>query len=113
MSFLERLRRLMQGEEPPVVSEGKEGECPSASTRHITCAQALEKINEYLDGELDDVTHEEVAEHFRVCKRCFPHLRLEERFREALRRSQEGEACPDHVKTQVLELLAAEAGDLD
>jgi anti-sigma factor (TIGR02949 family) len=72
--------------------------------------EALEKVHEFLDGELDSVSHQEVTQHFEMCQKCYPHLRLEERFREALQRSKGDEVCPEHVKSQVLELLAAEAG---
>ena len=75
--------------------------------------EAAAKLQEYLDGELDGVTHEEVARHFAMCQKCYPHLRLEERFRTLLQRSQENEACPEHVKKQVLDLLAAEAKKSD
>ena len=75
--------------------------------------EAMEKLQEYLDGELEDIPHQEVAQHFSVCKRCYPHLRLEERFRSLLQRSQEKEACPENVKKQVLDLLAAEAKKSD
>jgi anti-sigma factor (TIGR02949 family) len=71
--------------------------------------EAMEQLHEYLDGELDEVSHEEVARHFSICQRCYPHLRLEERFRDLLHGSQDAEACPEHVRRQVLELLAAEA----
>jgi mycothiol system anti-sigma-R factor len=72
--------------------------------------EAMAKVQEYLDGELDGVSHEEVAQHFSMCKRCYPHLRLEESFKDLLRRSTEEEGCPEHVKAQVLELLSQEAG---
>jgi len=72
----------------------------------------MAKVHEYLDGELDGSSHEEVAYHFSICQKCYPHLKLEERFRELLQRSQAGEACPEHLKEQVLELLAAEATEL-
>jgi len=72
--------------------------------------EAMAKVQEYLDGELDGVSHEEVAHHFSICQRCYPHLRLEERFRELLHRSQADEACPETLKEQVLELLAEEVG---
>ena len=72
--------------------------------------QAMDQLQEYLDGELDDISHEEVAHHFSMCKRCYPHLKLEEQFRGLLRRSQEDEACPEHLRKQVLELLDAETG---
>ena len=68
----------------------------------------MKRLHEYLDGELDGVSHEEVAHHFSICQRCYPYLRLEERFRDLLHRSQVGEACPEHLRKQVLELLAAE-----
>jgi mycothiol system anti-sigma-R factor len=90
---------------PPAEEEGES----FPACEEITCAEALERVHEYLDGELGDVSHEEVARHFSMCQRCYPHLHLEERFRDLLHRSHEGEACPDHLKEQVLELLAAEA----
>jgi len=68
-------------------------------------------VHEYLDGELSGVSHEEADHHFSICQKCYPHLRLEERFRELLHGSQEGEACSERLKEQVLELLAAEAGE--
>ena len=72
--------------------------------------QAMEQLQEYLDGELEHISHQEVAHHFSMCKRCYPHLKLEERFRGLLNRSQEEEACPEQLREQVLELLAAETG---
>jgi mycothiol system anti-sigma-R factor len=72
--------------------------------------EALERIQEYLDGELSQVSHQEVAHHFSVCQRCYPHLRLEEQFRELLSRSHENAHCPEHVRGRVLELLSTEDG---
>ena len=112
MSFLDRLKQLLGSSGPSPSPSGNSGDGSSAC-KSITCMEAVAKVQEYLDGELDGVSHEEVAHHFSVCQRCYPHLRLEERFRDLLHRSQEGEGCPDTVKEQVLELLAAEAGDTD
>jgi anti-sigma factor (TIGR02949 family) len=109
MSFSERLKRLLWGGEAPTPTSREEEESHPA-VRAITCMEALERVQEYLDGELDHVSHEEVTQHFDKCKRCYPHLRLEERFRDLLHRSQKKEACPEHLKEQILELLAAEAG---
>ena len=107
MNFFDRLRRLLGGSEPSVSPSGGEGMVATAP-KMLTCMEAAAKLQEYLDGELDGVSHEEVAHHFSICQKCYPHLRLEERFRSLLQRSQENEACPEHVKKQVLELLAAE-----
>ncbi len=109
MSFFDRLRRLLGSSQKSRSRAGGNGK-PSSDVDPITCMEALERVQGYLDGELDDVSHEEVTLHFSMCKRCYPHLKLEERFKELLHRSTEEEACPEHVKSQVLELLAQEAG---
>ncbi|MGW8268585.1 MAG: zf-HC2 domain-containing protein [Longimicrobiales bacterium] len=108
MSFADRLKRLLTGggTDLPHPAEG-EGEC--GTCRPISCAEAIERIHEYLDGELEEAAASDVAHHFRVCQQCFPHLRLEERFREALRDAQRTEKCPDLLRAQVLELLSVEA----
>jgi len=109
MSFADRLRRLLgatDGVEHGVTGDGDELPAPAP----ITCMEALERVQEYLDGELDRVSHEEVAHHFHICKKCYPHLRLEEQFREMLRRSQDEVGCPDRVRARVLALLSAEDG---
>lgn len=110
MSFFDRLKRLL-GSAGASDSPSKNGGDGSATCKAITCMEAMAKVQEYLDGELDGVSHEEVAQHFSHCQRCYPHLKLEERFRELLHRSQEDEGCPESLKEQVLELLAAQAGE--
>ena len=110
MSFFDRLKRLLGSSEAgtsPGAGNGKDTE----ACKPISCMEAIAKVQEYLDGELESVSHEEVAQHFSMCKKCYPHLKLEESFRDLLQRSQEDQACPDHVREQVMELLAAEAGD--
>ncbi len=110
MTFLDRLKRLLMGR-----GNGQNhhkngvGECPEC--KPISCMEALERVHEYLDGEMEASDARDVAHHFEVCQRCYPHLRLEERFKEALRQSREKEKCPDHVREQVLALLATEARD--
>jgi mycothiol system anti-sigma-R factor len=107
MSFFQRLRRLLGGESDHQ-SHSEEGEEDCTSCRPISCLEALERVHEYLDGELDEAPAADVAHHFNVCQKCFPHLRLEERFRETLRKSGVKDQCPEHLRLQVMELLAAE-----
>ena len=116
MTFLDRLKRLLGGGAglPGGAADplpDPEGNGASGDRPPISCAEALERLHEYLDGELEEVTAADVAHHFRVCKACFPHLKLEERFREALRESQRGESCPEHVRARLLDVLAAETGE--
>ena len=108
MNLFDRLKRLLGGN--GASSEAGGNGKPSGAVKAIECMEAMAKVQEYLDGELDGVSHEEVAQHFAMCKLCYPHLKLEERFRGLLHRSLHEELCPEHVREQVLVLLAAEGG---
>lgn len=70
-----------------------------------SCEEALSRLYELLDGELDDVTSEQVAAHFEVCRRCYPHLACERAFKAALKRTVEGGHAPAALRRQVLSLL--------
>ena len=107
MAFIERLKRLLgavDAREESGIDEPTA--CTGADT--ITCMEALEKLYEYLDGELEGVSAEQVSKHLEVCKNCFPHLQLEKSFREAVHRVQKGEVCPEEVKQRVMDSLMAE-----
>jgi len=109
MSFFHRLSAFLGAcglrEEPG------EGLGSGASGDLISCRQALARVHEYLDGELDPASHADVARHFSSCQGCHPHLRLEERFRTALRRFGGAEVCPQHLKEQIHTSLMAEDGE--
>ena len=60
----------------------------------ISCEEALSVIYEFLDGELEEVSEQQVRAHFDVCQRCYPQLRLEESFRAAVQNATRGEAAP-------------------
>lgn len=77
----------------------------------ISCEEALRLVHEFIDGELDDVSAAEVEAHFEVCQQCYPHLRLERRFREALRRACGGEAAPAELRDRVRQIVAEERSD--
>ena len=48
---------------------------------------ALALVHEFIDGELEQVPHASVKAHFDVCQKCYPHLRLEGAFRDAVQRA--------------------------
>lgn len=85
------LRRLGLGSEP---------EAPM-----VPCEEALARMYEFMDGELDEVAREEVAAHFEVCARCYPHLRFEERFRARVHEAAHRPEVPDGLRDRVLEIL--------
>jgi anti-sigma factor (TIGR02949 family) len=80
-------------------------------SKSVGCREAAERVFEFLDGELEDVSEEEIAEHFRVCGRCYPSLAFEQAFRDALARARRGEKAPADLRERVLEALRKEGYD--
>jgi len=94
------IRRIFGG----AASDGASDDAPDM----ISCHAALERLYEYLDGELEGAENHQVAEHFRVCQQCYPRLAFERTFLDAVHGVDTGEAAPDELRTRVLDLLKAE-----
>ena len=52
----------------------------------IQCHQALAQLWAYIDGELDDVSADEVRSHLEVCKLCFPQYDFQRAYFDLMRR---------------------------
>jgi anti-sigma factor (TIGR02949 family) len=77
----------------------------------ITCREAMAVVQEFLDGSLEGVSAAQVRAHFEACSRCYPQLKFERSFREALARVTRGEGAPPELRSRVVELLAGVAAD--
>ena len=92
--------------------QNQHGESDSGPTDQepggITCAEAAERLYEYLDAELDVESAWAVREHLRMCEACYPRLAFEESFRELLRRVEDGREASDRLKGRVLDALRRE-----
>lgn len=60
-------------------------------TRHEPeCERALTLLYDFLDGELPEATHEEVAGHLERCRDCYPYFNFQRLFLDRV--SSAGEA---------------------
>jgi anti-sigma factor (TIGR02949 family) len=106
------LKRLLgldgAGNEAPAGSNGgSPGERGSPDGREmISCHEAMTRLQEFVDGELHGLTHEQVEEHFKVCTRCYPHLKMEESFRQRVQTALAQPEVPSDLRDRVLQLLA-------
>jgi anti-sigma factor (TIGR02949 family) len=50
-------------------------------TVKINCDEALRRLFEYLDHELDAQRHAEVEEHLRTCRACYSRAEFERRLK--------------------------------
>jgi anti-sigma factor (TIGR02949 family) len=76
---------------------------------HLSCEEALVRIYEYMDGELDHLSTAQVEEHFRVCARCYPHLHLERNFRVRVQTALGRSEVPEDLRERVLDILARDS----
>lgn len=71
-----------------------------------SCRQALQRVYEYLDGELPPADAARIKEHFERCQACYPVLRYCKSFQDALERAAGCQCCaPEELKTRIQELL--------
>jgi anti-sigma factor (TIGR02949 family) len=74
----------------------------------ISCQDAVEKVYEYLDGELEVDWNDKVREHIEVCKRCYPYFDFERNFLDHIRskglRAEHSEELERKVRDMLREL---------
>ena len=61
----------------------------------ITCAEAVRKLWDYLDGVVDETQRELVEEHLAFCRRCCGELEFAEELRRFLASSAQEELPPE------------------
>ncbi len=115
MAFFDSLKRLFggtgkDGRSGDTAPSGSKGWADERAVEMIPCDEASARLFEYLDGELEGVSEEEVRRHLEVCERCYPRVQFERHFLEALRRSQNGGRVSESLRKRVLQSLAEDEG---
>jgi mycothiol system anti-sigma-R factor len=96
MTWMDDLRRLLRRER---------GSAAGPAEHPATCGEALERVFEWLDGELDPASARRIGEHLELCARCYPQVRFERSFRDALDRACRCEQLPAEVEAGVMDAL--------
>jgi anti-sigma factor (TIGR02949 family) len=74
----------------------------------ISCRGVMERLWDYLDGELPTERMQELADHLAICQRCYPQYRFQFAFLEALARQQARVPGPSaELVAQLRQLIAA------
>lgn len=71
----------------------------------ISCKDVMERLWDYLDGELPREAMQEFAEHIATCKRCYPQYRFEFSYLEALARQRHRLSGPSDALVQRLRVI--------
>ncbi|HUH13140.1 MAG TPA: zf-HC2 domain-containing protein [Longimicrobiales bacterium] len=73
----------------------------------LPCSEVIERLWEYIDGELDPQRTAQVMDHLQLCQRCFPHYDFQQAFQDFLRRHDRCQ-IPAGLRQKVFERLLAE-----
>ena len=77
----------------------------SSGSSQISCQQAVERVYEYLDGELDALATEQVREHIEMCRKCYPYFNFERIFVDHLRSRALKVSCSQELEDRILRIL--------
>lgn len=71
----------------------------------ISCAEAVARVYEYLDGELESPDQERVREHVRLCKKCYPFFDFERAFLDFIREKGFADEASQDLLRRVKEIV--------
>jgi len=69
------------------------------------CEDALDRLFEYIDGELTDAELKEIAQHLKACPPCEAERRIRERIKEMVARCPQ-ERAPERLRERILDIVA-------
>jgi len=103
MNWMNELRRIL--------GRARKEPAMAPPPGHVTCEEAAERVFEWLDGELEEEMAARVGTHLETCAHCYPMLRFEQGFREAVTRAASGiGGAPSDLESRILKALDAEGG---
>ncbi|MFQ5690579.1 MAG: zf-HC2 domain-containing protein [Gemmatimonadota bacterium] len=73
----------------------------------MDCKDAVKRVYDYLDGELDAETAEQIRRHIEICKRCYPYFNFERIFLDHIRSKGARGARSKELEEKVLAMLRA------
>jgi mycothiol system anti-sigma-R factor len=76
------------------VSCGKEHETP--------CGEVLQRVFEYLDGEMAELDCAKIKTHLEECSGCLDEYQQDELLKAIVRRSCACESAPEQLRTRIL-----------
>ena len=75
----------------------------------VDCAEAFERLYEYLDGELDAVREAEVREHLKQCAPCFKRFDFEKTYQRFVEMRAAARKAPETLRKKILKSLLEES----
>ena len=71
----------------------------------MPCDAVIERLYEFLDGELTSDVDAQIRDHLGKCRKCYPHFRHEEVFLRFLERRAQIEKAPPSLRRRIFQKL--------
>jgi mycothiol system anti-sigma-R factor len=71
----------------------------------MPCDAVIERLYEFLDGELTTEVDAQIRDHLAKCRKCYPHFRHEEVFLRFLERRAQIEKAPPSLRRRIFQKL--------
>ncbi len=78
----------------------------------VECSEVLERVYEYLDGEMDRERVHVIREHLEECSPCLREFGLEEAVKTLVKRSCGRDDVPSDLRSKVMSRIDAVRGEL-
>lgn len=86
----------------------------SCGNHHETdCREVLDRVYEYLDGEMTPDDCAQIRQHLQECGPCLREYDLDEALKALIRRSCGCEAAPDALRTRIMTRISVIRVDLE
>lgn len=70
----------------------------------LECKDVVKKIFEYIDGELDEHTHDDIEHHLEHCRSCFSRAEFEAELKSRVKNAGE-EKAPEKLNKRLNNLI--------
>lgn len=71
----------------------------------MTCREAVDKLYEYLDNELDSVTTAQIKKHLDLCRLCCDNFEFEKTMKNLVQDCCRDSRAPDPLKDKIIRSL--------
>ena len=68
----------------------------------MTCREAVKKLHEYIDRELDNATSEQIKKHLDLCRLCCNQLEFEKTIKDLVYKCCAGAKAPGILKEKII-----------
>lgn len=74
----------------------------------MTCEEAVRKLHEYLDHELDHASAEQVEKHLEICRTCCDHMEFEKHMKKLIHQVCCQQKAPAFLRDKIMNTLSSD-----